>query len=88
MALFAAADALRLGFVRGVTPQCLCRACPTGDDYGMEGSSPLRARRARGLFEKVTDDIRAAARIPEARRLSPQILRGAGEYGLEQIFGE
>lgn len=43
--------------------------------------------RAGVLFEKVTDDIRGAARIPEARRLSPENLRAAGEYGLEQILG-
>jgi hypothetical protein len=44
--------------------------------------------RTRALFENVTDDIRAAARIPEARRLSPETLRGAGEYGLEQILDD
>ena len=43
--------------------------------------------RARDLFETVTDHIREAARIPETRRLSPENLRAAGEYGLEQIFG-
>lgn len=42
--------------------------------------------RARALFETVTDDIRQAARIPQPRRLSPENLRAAGEYGLEQIL--
>jgi len=39
------------------------------------------------LFEKVTDEIRAAARIPEARRLSAENLRAAGDDGLQQILG-
>ena len=43
--------------------------------------------RARALFETVTDRIREAARIPETRRLSPEQLRAASEYGLEQILG-
>jgi hypothetical protein len=43
---------------------------------------------ARALFEHVTDEIREAARIPEARRLSPETLRAAGEYGLGEILGD
>jgi hypothetical protein len=42
---------------------------------------------ARALFENVTNEIREAVRIPEARRLSPETLRAAGKYGLEQILG-
>lgn len=41
---------------------------------------------ARALFENVTDEIREAARIPEGRRLSPENLRAATEYGLAQIL--
>ena len=43
---------------------------------------------ARVLFENVTDEIREAARIPEACRLSPETLRAAGEYGLREILGD
>ena len=43
---------------------------------------------ARVVFERVTDEIREAARIPEARRLSPENLRAASEYGLEEILGD
>lgn len=43
--------------------------------------------RARAVFGTITDEIREAARIPEARRLSPENLRAAGEYGLEQVLG-
>lgn len=54
----------------------------------LPGRTAKRAEtRARALFENVTDEIREAARIPEARRLSPETLRAAGEYGLEQILG-
>ena len=42
---------------------------------------------ARALFTRVTDRIREAARIPEGRRLSPENLRAAGDYGLEEILG-
>jgi len=43
---------------------------------------------ARVLFENVTDEIREAARIPEACRLSPETLRASGEYGLREILGD
>jgi hypothetical protein len=53
---------------------------------------PKTARRAekmaRALFENVTEAAREAARIPEPRRLSPETLRAAGEYGLGQILGD
>jgi hypothetical protein len=41
---------------------------------------------ARAVFENVTDTIREAARIPEARQLSPENLRAASEYGLGEIL--
>lgn len=44
--------------------------------------------RARALFEHVTDDIREAARIPATRRLSPETVRAACEYGLAQILSD
>jgi len=39
------------------------------------------------LFENVTDVIRDAARIPQDRRLQPENIRAATQYGLEEIFG-
>jgi hypothetical protein len=48
------------------------------------------ARRAQtlagALFASVTDTIREAARIQEARRLSSENLRAASEYGLGEIL--
>ena len=38
------------------------------------------------LFREVTDTIRDAARIPQDRRLTPEVLRGACEYGMGSIF--
>jgi hypothetical protein len=38
------------------------------------------------LFEKVTDTIRRASRIPTDRRLQPENVRAAIQYGLEEIF--
>ena len=38
-------------------------------------------------FEKVTDVIRQAARIPQDRRLEPENLRAAVRYGLGEMFG-
>jgi len=47
-----------------------------------------RAERiARELFRDVTDTIREAARIPQDRGLTPENIRLACEYGLEQILG-
>lgn len=43
---------------------------------------------ARTLFEHVTDDLRAAARISDGRRLTADTLRGASDYGLKAILGE
>jgi hypothetical protein len=40
------------------------------------------------LFENVTDVIRDAARIPQDRRLQPENIRAACEYGLEEVFGQ
>jgi hypothetical protein len=55
----------------------------------MAGNTARRAEAvARALFEGVTDTIREAARIQEARRLSPEALRAAGEYGLGEILGD
>jgi hypothetical protein len=39
------------------------------------------------LFAKVTDTIRDAARIPKDRRLGPENLRRACEYGLAELLG-
>jgi hypothetical protein len=39
------------------------------------------------LFREVTDTIRDAARIPQDRRLTPDRVRAACEYGLDQIVG-
>jgi hypothetical protein len=43
---------------------------------------------ARTTFEKVTDAIREAARIPQDRSLTPDALRSACEYGLGEILGD
>ena len=42
---------------------------------------------ARELFAEVTDTIREAARIPQDRRLAPENVRRACEYGLGEILG-
>jgi hypothetical protein len=42
---------------------------------------------ARTLFEQVTDTIREAARIPQDRQLTPEVVRGACDYGLREILG-
>lgn len=39
-------------------------------------------------FSMVTDIIRAAARIPQGRTLSPDLIQRACEYGLDEIFGD
>jgi hypothetical protein len=39
------------------------------------------------LFEEVTDVIRDAARIPQDRKLQPENVRAAVEYGLREVFG-
>ena len=41
---------------------------------------------ARATFEQVTDTIREAARIPQDRRLSPDVVRAACQYGLSEIL--
>ena len=41
---------------------------------------------ARGLFAEVTDTIREAARIPQDRRLAPENVQRACEYGLGEIL--
>lgn len=43
---------------------------------------------ARDLFREVTDTIRNAVRIPQDRRLMPDRVRAACEYGLEEILGD
>jgi hypothetical protein len=52
---------------------------------------PTTAKRAetiaRELFADVTDTIREAAQMPQDRRLTPENIRAACEYGLEQILG-
>ncbi len=42
---------------------------------------------ATDLFENVTDVIRDASRIPQDRKLQPENIRAATQYGLEEIFG-
>lgn len=53
--------------------------------------SPKTATRALAnaseLFEKVSDTIRNAARIPQDRNLQPETLRAAAQYGLSEVFG-
>ena len=41
---------------------------------------------ARNLFAQVTDTIREAARIPQDRRLAPENVQRACEYGLGEIL--
>lgn len=41
---------------------------------------------ARGLFADVTDTIREAAQMPQDRRITPENIRAACEYGLLQIL--
>ncbi|HYH81693.1 MAG TPA: hypothetical protein VEX86_17945 [Longimicrobium sp.] len=55
-------------------------------------SAPLGGGRrveqlARAQFRGVTDDIRAAARIPRDRSLAPENVRALCAHGLETIFG-
>lgn len=53
----------------------------------LAGKTANRAEtQARALFANVSDTIREAARIPEARTLSPENLRAACEYGLAEIL--
>lgn len=42
---------------------------------------------ARALFSEVTDTIRAAARIPQDRYLTPDSVQRACEYGLSEMLG-
>ncbi len=41
---------------------------------------------ARVLFGEITDDIRRAARIPQDRKLSPEIIVQACRFGFEAVF--
>lgn len=43
---------------------------------------------AQELFAEVTDTIREAARIPQDRRLAPENVQRACEYGLAEILGK
>jgi len=45
-------------------------------------------RIAGAIFGEVSDVMREAARIPQDRILSPESIRGACEYGLQEILGE
>jgi hypothetical protein len=59
------------------------QVCP-----GMSAKTARRAETiARELSAEVTDTIREAARIPQDRGLTPENIRLACEYGLEQILG-
>ncbi len=54
----------------------------------MAGRTAARAETLAGrLFASVTDTIREAARIPESRRLTPENLRAAVQYGLQEVLG-
>jgi hypothetical protein len=55
---------------------------------GMPGRSARRTEAiVREMFARVTDTIREAARIPQDRRLTPENVRRACEYGLGEILG-
>lgn len=55
---------------------------------GMPAKTANRAERiAQDLFATVTDTIREAARIPQDRKLTPENVRRACEYGLGQVLG-
>jgi hypothetical protein len=43
---------------------------------------------AAAIFKNVTDVIRDAARIPQDRRLQPENILAATQYGLEEVFGQ
>jgi hypothetical protein len=53
--------------------------------------APKTARKAetiaQELFAAVTDTVREAARIPQDRRLTPENVQRACEYGLGEILG-
>jgi len=51
-----------------------------------EKTAKRAQRLASELFAQVTDAIRQAARIAQDRLLAPEVVRGACEYGLEQVF--
>jgi hypothetical protein len=54
---------------------------------GMPARSARRTETiARDLFAQVTDTIREAARIPQDRRLTPENVQRACEYGLAEIL--
>ncbi len=54
---------------------------------GMPAKTAARVEKlAQALVEEVTDPIREAARIPQDRRLTPEIMRAACEYGLGTLF--
>jgi hypothetical protein len=54
---------------------------------GMAAKTARRAETiARELFAEVTDTIREAARIPQDRRLAPENVQRACEYGLGEIL--
>jgi hypothetical protein len=53
----------------------------------LPGKTAKRAEEAaHALFQQVTDTIRDAARIPQDRRLTPEALRAACDYGIDSIF--
>ena len=61
-------------------------------DVVRPGMAAKTARRAEAiaheLFAEVTDTIREAARIPQDRRLAPENVQRAGEYGLGEILAK
>jgi hypothetical protein len=50
-------------------------------------SAKTMAKAAEVLFGRLSDDIRRAAQISDARRLSPEAIREACQYGFTLVFG-
>ncbi len=65
--------------VSGVTSQQLARQIPARRLTALPESS-------RALFGELSDDIRRAALISDERKLSPEAIREACSYGLEQLL--
>jgi hypothetical protein len=70
----AALDELQSVWADQVRPAMAARAAKRAEDAGHT------------LFHQVTDTIREAVRIPQDRRLTPEVLRAACEYGIDSIL--
>ena len=71
-----ALDDLRSIWIDQVRPAMAARTAKRAEEAG------------ESLFRQVTDTIRDAARIPQDRRLTPEVLRAACVYGTNEIFME